>query len=98
MMREIVEQTNKYAAECMGERYHTWDEVSIDELPAFFGFMILMGIVSLPSIADYWKQDDALHYDPIASRISRNRFFDIQRYIHFADNNTLHPSGHPEYD
>ncbi len=39
-----------------------------------------MGVVTLPSIEDY---------SPIASKISRDRFRDIRRYLHFADNTTL---------
>jgi len=90
-------QSNKYALECMGaEKYESW-EITVDELSAFIGFMLLMGIVHLPSIADYWKRDEVCHYAPVARRISRNRFFDIQRYLHFADNSTLAAPGTPEY-
>ena len=56
-----------------------------------------MGIVHLPSIGDYWKKDDMCHYAPITSRISRKRFFEIQRYLHFVDNSTLAPPGTANY-
>ena len=62
------------------------------------GFMILMGLVKLPSIYDYWKKNDTYHYSPIASRITRDRFFELHRYLHFADNSTLAPPGSPEYN
>ena len=62
------------------------------------GFNILMGIVRLPSIEDYWKKDPHLNYSPIASRISRDRFRDIRRYLHFADNSTLLSPGEPGSD
>ena len=56
LLELIVEQTNKYAAECMGqEKYEKWDKVTIEELCAYMGFMLLMGIVHLPSLYDYWK-------------------------------------------
>ena len=62
-------QSNKYACECMGgENYQSWEKIIVDELTAFMGFMLLMGIVRLPSTHD------------------RNRFFEIQRYIHLATN------------
>ena len=70
----------------------------MEELKAYMGFMILMGIVHLPSIYDYWKKDEIYHYAPIASRISRDRFFEVHRYLHFCDNSSLAPPGSPEYD
>ena len=48
LLELIVEQTNKYAAECMGlEKFEKWDKVTVDELCAYMGFMLLMGIVHL---------------------------------------------------
>ena len=38
------------------------------------------------------------HYAPIASRISRDRFMEISRYLHFVDNTTLEPRESPSYD
>ena len=57
------------------------------------GFMILMGINRLPEIRDYWSNDEYLPYSPIADRISRDRFEQITRYLHFADNDTLPARG-----
>ena len=94
----VVDETNWYAAECLGEKFEYWEQVTVDELKAYLGFMILMGVVRLPSIADYWRTDDIFHYAPIASRISKNRFFDIQRYLHFTANSTLPPPSSPQYD
>ena len=63
--------------------------IIVEELRAFFGFCILMGINHLPSIDDYWSRDHHYHYAPIADRISRKRFRDISRYLHFVDNDDL---------
>ena len=83
----------------MGDlKYETWDKVSIDELLAYFGFMLLIGLVQLPSFSDYWKRDLTFNYQPIASKISRNRFFDIHHFLHFTDNSTLVKYGDPNYD
>ena len=54
--------------------------------------MLLMGLVQLPSISDYWKRDPTFYYQPIASKISRNRF------LHFTDNSTLVKYGDPNYN
>ena len=72
--------------------------MTVEELQAYMGFMILMGIVHLPSIYDYWKKDEVYHYSPVASRISRDHFFELHRYLHFADNSSLGLPGTPEYD
>ena len=80
------------------EKYDSWEKITVDEFTAFLGFMLLVGIVRLPSIADYWKRDEIFHYAPVARRISRNRFFELQRYLHFADNSTLATPGTPGYN
>ena len=99
VMEDIVHQTNLYAQQTMEEsQYEKWVDVTVEELKAYLGFGILMGIVKLPLIDDYWKKDPFLHYDPIASRITRDRFRDIWRYLHFVDNKTLPPPGTPGSD
>ena len=80
------------------EKYTTWRKVTTDDIQALLGFSILMGIVQLPSLDDYWKKDPLLHYTPIADRISRDRFRELSRYFHFADNATLVARGLPGYD
>ena len=98
LLNFVVVQTNKFALECMGgERFAQWSQVTVPELQAYIGFMVLMGIVHLPSIYDYWKKDEVFHYSPVASRISRDRFFELHKYLHFADNSTLPPPGNPGY-
>ena len=99
ILQWIVDQTNLFALQCMGEeKFDTWQQVSVEEIMAYMGFMILMGIVKLPSISDYWKRNEIFHYELIASRITRDRFFEIQRYLHFADNSNLADPGTDDYD
>ena len=98
-MEYIVEQTNLYAFQCMGEElYSTWTKLTVDEFCAFLGFMILMGLAHLPSLPDYWSRDPTFRYSMVADRITRDRFLEILRYIHFADNSTLPQPGSPEYN
>ena len=78
LLQLIVDKTNRYADTCVGgEKYAKLTKVSIEELQAYLGFMIIMGIVKLPSLYDYWKNDPYYHYTPIAYRISQDRFKDI---------------------
>lgn len=91
ILQHIVDQTNLYASQVMGDsQFATWEQVTIEELKAYFGFMILMGLNQLPALFDYWRLDVIYHYSPIASCISRKQFLDISRYLHFADNEELY--------
>ena len=45
----IVEQTNLYAYQCMGDTaFEAWQKVTPAELEAFFGFMIFDGYSEAP--------------------------------------------------
>ena len=57
-----------------------------------------MGINYLPSLNDYWSRDPRLRYAPVADRISRDRFREVSRYLHFVDNDTLVPRGEEGHD
>ena len=103
LIEYIVVETNRFASICLSAT-HTGDgpiptwETNADELKAYFGFHILMGFNPLPEVRDYWSTNSFFHYFPIASRISRNRFLEIQRFLHFVDNSTIASRGEPEYD
>ena len=55
----IVEETNKYAEQCLRGTNKQWS-TSAEEIRAYMGFMILMGINHLPEIRDYWSTDENL--------------------------------------
>ena len=94
----IVTETNKYAKLCLETegKQTTWSTTE-EEIRAYFGFQILMGLNHKPEIRDYWSRDELLHYAPIASRISRDKFEEISRYIHFVDNESLPKRGEPGF-
>ena len=69
----------------------------MSEIKAYLGFLIIMGINRLPEIRDYWAMDTKLHNSFIASRITRDRFEEISRYLHFVDNTTLPMRGAPGF-
>ena len=71
LIDHIVLETNQYACRCLRSS-HTghgpvlqW-ETDRDEMKAYFGFSILMGMNKLPDLYDYWSSDEALHYIPVA--------------------------------
>ena len=99
LVDDMVEKSNRYAKEVMGEeKFSVWTKVTREELRAYLGFCVLMGINHLPALDDYWSTDPTLHYAAVADKITRDRFRDITRYLHFVDNATLPPRGSPGYD
>ena len=95
----IVKETNHYARSVMGEvRYEKWKTVKREDLYAYFGIMVMMGLVDLPCLQDYWKRDPLFYCPSIAERKARDRFLDIHKYLHFVDNDTLVRPGEPHYD
>ena len=49
----------------VGEKYESWEKIMVDELTAFMCFMLLMGIIRLPSTPDYWKRDEVMYSNSV---------------------------------
>ena len=81
-----------------GEQFAHWQLYTVVELCAYMDFMILMGILQLPTLRDYWKKDEVYHYLAVANRITRDYFLNRHHHLHFVDNGTLQPSRSPGYD
>ena len=75
-----------------------WIDVTVDEIYAYFGFNFLMGLNPKPSINDYWRKESNYHYSPISDRITRDRYLETSRNLHFVSNSTLAPRTDPGYD
>ena len=95
LLATIVRETNRYARQCLPDDKH-WATNS-NEIRAYLGFCILMGINKLPELRDYWVRDIKLNYAPISTRISRKRFEEITRYLHFVNNKDLLARGEDGY-
>ena len=92
----IVKETNRYAEQALQGKNEVWSTDTAD-IRAYLDFTILMGINQLPEIRDYWSSNEYLRYAPIADKISRNRFEQITRYLHFVDNTSLPSRGQEGY-
>ena len=57
----IITESNRYAQQCLGESYSQWTPMTLEELEAYMEFMVLMGLVKLPSVYDYWRKDEVFH-------------------------------------
>ena len=89
----IVQETNRYAALCLsstaeaGKPVRDW-KTNPEEIRAYLGFHILIGLNHLPDLYDYCSVDECYHYFPVSSRISRKRFLEKQQFLHFVNNAT----------
>ncbi|KAK9977045.1 hypothetical protein ABG768_018866 [Culter alburnus] len=76
----IAEQTNLYSCQLRGTSINT----NPDEVRSFIGMKLIMGIVKMPSVDDYWSE--GTRYQKIANVMSVKRFQCLSRMIHFQDN------------
>ena len=73
----IVEETNRYARQSLRNnppRLAALKNVSEEELKAYFGVCVIMGINQLLRIVDYWKDDPFIGNTGIKQTMTRNRF------------------------
>nr|CAH7746139.1 unnamed protein product [Callosobruchus chinensis] len=81
----ISQETNIYSSQ---KNKHDFF-VSRDDLKIFVGILLLTGYHKLPSERNYWSLDDDLKVPIVENAMSRNRFLEIKKYIHIADNDHL---------
>ena len=91
----IAEQTNLYATQ---KGTSPWENVSEDEMKAFFGIQVSMGLVRLPSLHDYWSTNPLIGTPGIVKGMSRKRFRSILSHLHLNDNSRMPQPGSPEFD
>ena len=71
-------------------------QISEEELCAFLGANLLMGINKLPTMENYWSVDEGLRNSLIQNAMTRARFLEILQNIHFAVNHKELPSKESE--
>jgi len=97
---EILTQSNLYADQQRISKNDTspWSPITKEELIAFVGIILAMGVVQLPSADDYWSIDPILAHPWFRSVFTRFRFRQILRYLHVADNSKALQRSDPSYD
>lgn len=91
----IVQNTNLYAKQ---NGSATFVDVSYDELCAFFGMVILMGLHPLPSLELYWSTDEFYGNPVIQKVMTCKRFKKILENLHVCNNDDILPRSHPGHD
>lgn len=82
-------QTNLYQEqnpEPVREKMKPWSPVTENELRTFFGLTINMGHIRKGALKDYWSEDFLLSTPLFGNIMPRNRYLQILRYLHFANN------------
>lgn len=106
----LVEETNRYAHQLLDSRsddlgpharLRKWEDVSVEEMSAFLGLWLSMGIVKKPTIPSYWQNSNKLwlYNIPSFSKVmTRDRFQSILQCLHANNNTTAVPRGHQNHD
>lgn len=72
------------------QKKHHWYDTTAEEVQAFIGCFIYMGMVVIGDTHDYWK---GVYEQPFISQtFPRDRFLDLIHYFHLADNTQYDPS------
>ena len=93
LLEGIVKQSNAYATSKGGVL-----DLHIEELKAFIGMNIAMGMLRLPQIRDYWAHNEILSTLWLPSIMPRDRFFSILRFLHLVDNSLQKKKGEDGFD
>ena len=87
LIDHICKETNAYAAQ---KGNHTF-KIEPNELNLFLAVLLLSGYIPYPRRFMYWEMSSDSRNSIVASMFTRNRFLDVLKYLHLADNNNLNP-------
>lgn len=96
LTEEVIElavyHLNKYAEQVisanpsLSKRQAKWTQVQPVEFIRFLAIRIIMGIDKKPEMSHFWSRDPILQSSFVPKIMNSDRFFEIQRYLHFSDN------------
>lgn len=91
----LITQTNLYAAQT---QILNWKDVTVEEMRAFIGMLIGMGMHEVPSLDMFWSSDPLFGVPPIVAVMSRDRFKKILQGLHLNDNSKTPGRGDTNFD
>jgi hypothetical protein len=92
----LVAETNRYAAQYLESEgpnlkaysnAKNWFPTTPDEMLAFLGLVVLMGVVFKPRMYMYWSNDDLFNTPIFNDTMPRDRFYLLLKFFHCTDNN-----------
>lgn len=84
LIEYIADMSNLYAL----QRNHSLN-VTVDEIRVYIAILLLTGYLTPKYMRMFWEVKSDTHNDLVASSMRRNRFFEIQQYLHLADSTSL---------
>ena len=95
----LADQTNLYARQRQVQKPDIkWYPTTPEEMKAFLGINIIMGIDQKPALTHYWSTDPYLGNQGIQSVMPRERFEALTRYLHLNDSEQMPDRDDPAYD
>ena len=79
ILNQIIIESNRYSGGTL--------ELTRNELLAFIGVCIAMGIIQLPAMSDYWSTSPITQVPWFSTIFTRKRFFMILANLHLVDSN-----------
>lgn len=96
LLKLICEETNRFQNQNPEQErvnMSKWIDLEKEELMKFLALSILMGHVRKGKLEDYWSTSPMLSTPIFPKSMTRNRYRQILRFLHFTDNNVT--SDHP---
>jgi len=89
LLDHIIQQTNLFQLQNPEpDRLHmkAWKDLTTGELKKFLGLAMLMGHIRKVTLDDYWSTNPLLVTPIFPQIMTRNRYEQILRFMHFQDN------------
>ncbi|UYV81079.1 hypothetical protein LAZ67_19002715 [Cordylochernes scorpioides] len=95
LLQSIVDQTNIYASQYISanrstakprSRFLNWTNTNLDEMKAFLGLILNMGLIKKRRIFEYWNKRNWSQDSPAFFRIPRDIFWLILKFLHLNNN------------
>lgn len=106
-MAVLVEETNRYAQNYLAAnlnlkphaRARSWNDINVQEMKAFVGLILNMGLVAKPVMSAYWDDVNSSNSTPYFSHVvTVNHFKLLLQFFHANDNVTALPRDNPNHD
>ena len=94
----IVQESNRLAKQKLGDRFGKFRCITREELKAFMGINIIMGINQLPAYHLFWSTDDFFGNQGIKRTLTKNRYEDITSNLSFRDSSKEPLRGDENFD
>jgi hypothetical protein len=91
----LVDHTNLYAEQ---KKTRNWQQVTAEELRAFVGILIAMGLHAVPSTELFWSTKPLFRVQHIADIMPIKRFKKIREVLHANDNSKTPRRDDTKYD